>query len=92
MEEQKIERYVRDLLTVSGFHEDGKEHRIWTLLHHLYSAVAMFELATPDEKITIAETQKKLRYFFKANCNLKERRRMFCFPTSRSSRPDSHIV
>ena len=56
-------------------HEDGKEHRIWTLLHHLYSAVAMFELATKDEKDIITKTQKKLRYFFEAKCDLKERKR-----------------
>ena len=33
MEEQKIERYVTDLLTVSGFSSDGAERRLWALLH-----------------------------------------------------------
>lgn len=75
MEEQKIERYVTDLLTISGFREDGEGHTLWTLLHHLYSAVAMFEVATAKEKETIAKTQKKLRYFFAAKCDLKERKR-----------------
>ena len=75
MEEQKIERYVRDLLTVSGFHGEGKERRLWTLLHHLYCAVAMYEQASKDERATIAGVQKKLRYFFEAKCDLKERKR-----------------
>ena len=44
MEEQKIERYVTDLLTVSGFSSDGAERRLWALLHHLYCAVAQKEV------------------------------------------------
>lgn len=75
MEEQKIERYIRDLLTVSGFHAEGEERRLWTLLHHLYYAVAMYEQASKAERETIAGVQKKLRYFFAAKCDLKERKR-----------------
>ncbi len=75
MEVQKIERYVEDLLTVSGFRRDGAEQHLWLLLHHLYSAVAMYELLSAEDKVIIADTQKKLRYFFDSKCDLKERRK-----------------
>ena len=75
MEQEKIERYVEDLLTVSGICRDGGEQRTWLLLHHLYSAVAMYEQMSDEEKTLIAGMQKKLRYFFSSKCDLKERRR-----------------
>ena len=75
MEIPKIERYVSDLLTVSGFSEEGAEHHLWVLLHHLYSAVAMYEQLSDDDKAVVAETQKKLKYFFETKCNLKDRKR-----------------
>ena len=74
MEIPKIERYVSDLLTVSGFSEEGAEHHLWVLLHHLYSAVAMYEHMSAEDKEIIAATQKKLKYFFETKCNLKERK------------------
>ena len=74
MEIPKIERYVSDLLTVSGFSEEGAEHHLWVLLHHLYSAVAMYEQLSAEDKAVVAETQKKLKYFFETKCNLKERK------------------
>ena len=64
MEIQRIEQYVEDLLTVSGFREDGEEHQLWVLLRHLYCAVAMYEQMSEEDKAIIASTQKKLRYFF----------------------------
>ena len=75
MEIPKIERYVSDLLTVSGFSEEGAERHLWVLLHHLYSAVAMYEQLSDDDKAIVAATQKKLKYFFESNCKLKERKR-----------------
>ena len=75
MEIQQIEHYVEDLLTVSGFREDGAEHHLWVLLRHLYSAVAMFEHLSDEDKEIVASTQKKLRYFFETKCELKERKR-----------------
>lgn len=74
MEIPKIERYVSDLLTVSGFSEEGAEHHLWVLLHHLYCAVAMYEHMSAEDKEIIAATQKKLKYFFETKCNLKERK------------------
>ena len=75
MDQQKIERYVEDLLTVSGILKDGAEQPVWLLLHHLYSAVAMYELMNPQQRSLIAGIQRKLRYFFGAKCDLKERKR-----------------
>lgn len=75
MEIPKIERYVEDLLTVSGFREDGEEHHLWVLLRHLYSAVAMYEHVSDEDRLVIAQTQKKLKYFFETKCELKERKR-----------------
>ena len=71
----QIEKYVEDLLTVSGFTPDEGDGRLWSLLHHLYSAVAMYEHMTEEEKAVIKATQKKLRYFFETNCNLRKRKR-----------------
>ena len=75
MKESEIERYVSDLLTVSGFRHDGAEHRLWVLLHHLYSAVALWEQATDEERQMVESMRKKLQYFFSAKINLKERKR-----------------
>ena len=75
MDQQKIERYVEDLLTVSGILKDGAEQPVWLLLHHLYSAVAMYEQMNPQQRALIAGIQRKLRYFFDAKCDLKERKR-----------------
>ena len=44
-------------------------------MHHLYSAVAMYEQMSEEDKVIIADTQKKLRYFFDSKCDLKERKR-----------------
>ena len=44
-------------------------------MHHLYSAVSMYELMSAEDKVIIADTQKKLRYFFDSKCDLKERKR-----------------
>jgi hypothetical protein len=75
MKESEIERYVSDLLTVSGFRHDGAEHRLWVLLHHLYSAVALWEQATDEERQVVEAMRVKLQYFFSAKINLKERKR-----------------
>ena len=66
MKETEVERYVSDLLTVSGFRNDGAEHRLWVLLHHLYSAVALWEQATDEERQVVEAMRKKLQYFFSA--------------------------
>lgn len=75
MKETEIERYVSDLLTVSGFRHDGAEHRLWVLLHHLYSAVALWEQATDEERQMVEAMRKKLQYFFSAKIKLKETKR-----------------
>ena len=48
--------------------------RVWLLLHHLYCAVAMYELTDDGEKALIAGMQRKLRYFFSSRCDLKKRK------------------
>ena len=71
-----IERYVDDLLEVSGVcRSDEAAQPVRRLLHHLYAAVGMYELMGDDERGQIAFMQKKLRYFFTAKCDLKERKR-----------------
>jgi len=72
---EKIEQYVADLLELGGLPVEGEEQRVRTLLHHLYCAVAMFEGLSPEERALVAGMQKKFRYFFETNCNLKERKR-----------------
>ena len=76
METERIERYVNDLLEVSGVCSSDEAVRpVRRLLHHLYTAVAMYELMGDDERGLIACIQKKLRYFFTSRCDLKERKR-----------------
>jgi hypothetical protein len=60
---------------LGGLPVEGEEQRVRTLLHHLYCAVAMFEGLSPEERALVAGMQKKFRYFFETNCNLKERKR-----------------
>jgi hypothetical protein len=60
---------------LGGLPSEGEEQRVRTLLHHLYCAVAMFEGLSPEERALVAGMQKKFRYFFETNCNLKERKR-----------------
>ena len=67
MKESEIERYVSDLLTVSGFRHDGAEHRLWVLLHHLYSAVALWEQASDEERQVVEALRVKLQFFFGKN-------------------------
>ena len=48
---------------------------MWFLLHHLYCAVAAFELMGDEEKAFVKGMQRRLKYFFSVNVNLKERKR-----------------
>ena len=75
MDVQKIERDVDALLGVSGFRRDGAEQHLWLLLHHLFCAMSMYDELSAKDKVIIADTQKKVRYFFDSKCDLKERKR-----------------
>ena len=71
---EKIERYVLDLLRLSGLDLEG-ESAAGTLLFHAYVAVAMFELMDAEERALIKGMQRRMKYFFSSNFNLKERKR-----------------
>ena len=71
---EKIERYVLDLLRLSGLDLEG-ESATGTLLFHAYVAVAMFELMDAEERVLIKGVQRRMKYFFSSNFNLKERKR-----------------
>ena len=71
---EKIERYVSDLLTLSGMDLEGKS-ATGTLLFHAYVAVAMFELMDAEERALVKGVQRRMKYFFSSNFNLKERKR-----------------
>ena len=71
---EKIKRYVSDLLTLSGLDLEGKS-AAGTLLFHAYVAVAMFELMDERERALIKGVQRRMKYFFSSNFNLKERKR-----------------
>ena len=73
---EKIERYVRDLLKLSGLDMDGEgECAMGTLLFHAYVAVAMYELMGADERALIKGMQRRMKYFFTTTFNLRERKR-----------------
>ena len=73
-EYEKIERYVSDLLTLSGMNME-KESAAGILLFHAYVAVAMFELMNAKERALVKGIQRRMKYFFSVNVNLKERKR-----------------
>ena len=73
---EKIERYVRDLLKLSGLDMDGEgESDAGTLLFHAYVAVALYELMGADERALIKGMQRRMKYFFTSTFNLRERKR-----------------
>ena len=71
---EKIEQYVSELLRLSGLDLEG-ESASGTLLFHAYVAVAMFELMDEGERALIKGVQRRMKYFFSSNFNLKERKR-----------------
>ena len=71
---EKIESYVLDLLRLSGVDPEG-ESASGTLLFHAYVAVAMFELMDANERALVKGVQRRMKYFFSSNFNLKERKR-----------------
>ena len=71
---EKIKRYVSDLLNLSGLDLEG-ESAAGTLLFHAYVAVAMFELMDAEERALVKGVQRRMKYFFSSNFNLKERKR-----------------
>ena len=74
MDCEKIERYVSDLLRLSGLDmEEGSASG--TLLFHAYVAVAMYELMDAEERALIKGMQRRMKYFFSSNFSLKERKR-----------------
>ena len=74
IEYEKIERYVLDLLRLSGLDmEEGSASG--TLLFHAYVAVAMYELMDAEERALIKGMQRRMKYFFSSNFSLKERKR-----------------
>ena len=44
-------------------------------MHHLFCAMSMYDELSAKDKVIIADTQKKVRYFFDSKCDLKERKR-----------------
>ena len=46
-----------------SFRNDGAEHRLWLLLHHLYSAVALWEQASDEERQVVEALRVKLQFF-----------------------------
>ena len=72
---EKIEQYVRDLLTVMGISKDGEEQSLWLFLHHACCAAAIYEVLDDGMKPVYKELLKKLNYFFSAKICLKERKR-----------------
>ena len=73
-EYEKIERYVSNLLTLSGVDLEG-ESAAGTLLFHAYVAVAMFELMNAKDRALVKGIQRRMKYFFSVNVNLRERKR-----------------
>lgn len=74
MELAKVERYVGDLMTVSGVEKEGKEQNVGLALYHLLMSAAIHDLMSNDEKELFRLLTKKLQYFFCTRLSLKERK------------------
>ena len=73
---QETENSVDMLLSTFGFKkQEGEEQPLRVLLHHLYTAVAMYKEMDFKDKAIIAKTNKKFRSIFEINFNLKQRKR-----------------
>ena len=72
---EKIEDYVANLLNISSIIDDEEERPVRFLLHHLYCAVAAYELMDEDGRALIKGMMRRLKYFFSTNVHLKERKR-----------------
>ncbi len=75
MEVGKVERYVNDLMTVSGIEREGKEQSVGLALYHLLMSAALRDLMDDDDKELFKALAKKVQYFFCSSLNLKERKR-----------------
>ena len=72
---EKIEQYVRDLLTVMGVSKDGEEQSLWLFLHHACCAAAIYEVLDDNIKPAYQDALKRLNYFFSSKISLKQRKR-----------------
>ena len=75
MELTRIERYVSDLMTVSGVEKEGKEQNVGLALYHLLMSASLHDLMSDDEKDLFKALTKKLQFFFCTRLSLKERKR-----------------
>ena len=75
MELTKIERYVSDLMTVSGIEKEGKEQTVGLALYHLLMSAALRDVMSDDDKELFSLLTKKVQYFFCTKLSLKERKR-----------------
>lgn len=75
MEIGRIERYVSDLMTVSGVDKEGKEQNVGLALYHLLMSAALHDVMSDEDKELFKALTKKLQYFFSAKITLKERKR-----------------
>ena len=64
MEIGRIERYVSDLLTVSGVDKEGKEQNVGLALYHLLMSAALHDVMSDEDKDLFKALTKKLQYFF----------------------------
>ena len=74
MELARIERYVSDLMTVSGVEMEGREQSVGLALYHLLMSAALRDLMDDDDKELFRLLTKKLQYFFCTRLSLKERK------------------
>ena len=75
MELAKVERYVSDLMTVSGVEKEGREQNVGLALYHLLMSASLHDLMGDDEKELFKALTKKLQFFFCTRLSLKERKR-----------------
>ncbi len=72
---QDTEKWVEDSLRMKGFEAGGREHHLFVLLRHLFSAVAMYDELTAYDRKIVDVYQKKFKNIFDSKFSVKKTRR-----------------
>ena len=72
MEQEEIERYVTLLLTFSGVERKDMEAQVYEALHHLLTAMKLYDLMDADDRAFVSEfVRLRMNYFLNTKITIK---------------------
>ena len=72
MEQEEIERYVTLLLTFSGVERKDMEVQVYEALHHLLTAMKLYDLMDADDRAFVSEfVRLRMNYFLNTKITIK---------------------